>query len=179
MEFVATYGITANFQYKQNNSSGADNEDSSYELKVLNTAGATLATFFAEYTCDPVPGTATDVVSTRTNTFSPSPNGSSPASLPGTYQTFASRAWAISTKKNGQTFAGFEASWKFASTVASGGSVSQTVTSQNDDELEVTLTYTSGGSTVLSVVVTCSAIASVSHPSIQLGTPSVTDSILP
>lgn len=176
MEFEATYGTSANFQYKMNNSSGADNEDSSYELKILDSTGGTLATFFAEYTCDPVTGTATQISSTRTNTFNPSPNGNSPASLPTAYETFVSRDWEVSAVKAGQTFAGFESSWKFASTVASGGSVSQTVNTQTDDKLEVTLVYSVGGSTI-TVVVTCVATATASSSSVRLSSPSVTDDI--
>ena len=179
IEFAATYGTSANFQYKINNTATSDSEDSSYELKVLDASGATLATFFAKYTCDPVTGTATDVDSTRTNTFSPSPNGSSPAAIPSSRETYASRSWSISAMKNNQSFAGFQASWQFASTVPTGGSVSQTVSTQNNDELEVTLTYTSGGNTVLSVVVTCSTAVSASSAMVWFNSPSVSDTLQP
>lgn len=179
LEFSATYGSSANFQYTINNASGDDNEDSSYEIRALDSGGATLATFFAEYKCDPVTGTATNVSGTRTNTFTPSANGSSPAGIPAMNQTYAHRSWSIVAKKFFQTFASFQASWTFASTVASGGSVSQTVTTQNDDELQVTLTYTSGGVTVFTVVVTCSATATSSSPLVQLRQPDANDTFQP
>lgn len=176
IELTATYSANANFQYKDNVPS-ADNEDSSYELKLLDAAGGTLATFAAEYTCDPVTGTATNVSSTRTNTFNPSPNGSTP-SFPSSHQTLAHREWEISSKKGNQTFAGFQASWKFASTVAS-GSVTQTVNTQNDGELNVTLVYSDAAGPVLEVDVVCLVAVSASSQAVKIGTPTVTDNIQP
>src|SRR5687768_10142288 len=80
IEFTATYSVSqgqVNFQYLMNNSSGDDDEDSSYEIKLSDVSGAPLATWYAQYTAEPIPGTATDITSTRTNTFNPSANGSS------------------------------------------------------------------------------------------------------
>lgn len=176
IEFTANYGTSANFQYKDNAPS-QNNEDSDYELKVLDVTGATIATFAAGYTVDPVPGTGTTVSSTRTNTFTPSPNGSSPT-YPSAWATEGTRDWSISSTHGGSAFGGFNSSWKFASTVVSGGSVSYAVNTQNNDELTVTLTYSDGSSTILDVVVTCYAKATVAG-GVQLGSPSVTDNLAP
>jgi hypothetical protein len=176
IEYTATYGTSANFQYKDNAPS-QNNEDSNYEVKVLDVTGATLATFAAEYTVDPVPGTGTSVTSTRTNTFNPSPNGNTPT-FPSAWATHSTRAWSISSTHGGSAFGGFNSDWKFASTIATGGSVSYAVNTQNNDQLTVTLTYTYGGSTILEVVVTCYAKATVAG-GVQLGSPSVTDNLQP
>lgn len=176
IEFTVSYDDDADFQYKNNAPSG-DAEDSSYEIEVKDATGTSLGTFAAEYTFDPVTGTATNVSSTRTNTFTPSPDGNTP-SFPSSWETLAERTWEISSTKGTSTFAGFEGRWKFASTVASGGSVSQTVNTQNDDELKVTLSYSDGSSTVATVVVICKASASGTS-GVTLGSPSVSDSLRP
>jgi hypothetical protein len=174
--FDATYGTSANFQYKDNAPS-QNNEDSNYELKILNVAGATIATFAAEYTVDLVAGSGTTVNSTRTNTFNPSPNGNTPT-FPSLWATHATRDWSISSTHSGSAFGTFTSAWKFASTVVSGGSVSYAVNTQNNDELNVTLTYSDGTSTILTVVVTCYAKATVAG-GVQLGSVSRTDNLQP
>jgi hypothetical protein len=179
IEFLATYSGSTNYQYKDNVPS-ADHEDSNYELKLLSLGGSTIATFAAKYTADPVPGTATVVTTTRTNTFNPAPNGNTPT-FPASPATYVSRDWVISSTRSGSTFAGFDCRWEFASTVISGSgvSVSQSVNTQNNTTLTVTLTYTSGGSTILTVVVTCFATATASGGGVNLGSPSVSDTIQP
>jgi hypothetical protein len=176
IEFLATYSSTANFQYRDNVPS-ADNEDSDYELKVLDAGGATIATFAAEYTVSPVTGTGSIVNSTRTNTFTPAPNGNTPT-FPAAYATQATRAWSISSTRSGLTFGGFNSYWKFASTIAAGGSVGYVVNTQNNKQLIVTLTYTLSSSTILTVVVTCYAKATVTG-GVSLGSASATDNLLP
>ncbi|MCA9696056.1 MAG: hypothetical protein KC431_00940, partial [Myxococcales bacterium] len=86
--------------------------------------------------------------------------------------------WSIMATSGGSNFAGFDCQWEFATTVGSGGSVSQSVNTQNDGTLDVSLVFTKGGSTVLSVDVTCLASASVTT-GLTLGSPSVTDDIQP
>jgi hypothetical protein len=176
LEFLATYSTSVNFQYKDNAPS-ADNEDSNYELKVLDATSGTLATFVAEYTADPVPTSGTNVASTRTNTFNPAANGNTPT-FPTGWTTHATRTWSISSTHGGSTFGGFNSSWKFASTIQSGGSVGYVVNTQNNDELTVTLTYTLSSATILTVVVTCYAKATKTG-GVNLGSVSVTDNLQP
>jgi hypothetical protein len=177
LEYFATYGsgVTANFQYKDN-ASGANHEDSNYEIKISDASGV-IATWAAKYTADPVTGSATNVTTTRTNTFTPTPNGNSPT-YPASPATSATRDWVISSTKGGSTFAGFDCRWECASTVATGGSVSQTVNIQNNAKLKVTLTYTVGGSTVLTVIAICYAKATETA-GVTLGAISRTDTIVP
>jgi hypothetical protein len=177
LDFTATYGsgVTANFQYKDN-ASGANYENSDYEIKISNAAGV-IATWSAKYTADPVTGSATSVTTTRNNTFTPTPNGNSPT-FPASPATYASRDWVISSTKSGSTFAGFDCRWEFASTVASGGSVTQTVNIQNNTKFKVTLTYSDGAATILTVVVICYAKATATS-GVTLGSVSVTDTTQP
>lgn len=180
IEFIATYAVSSsdvNFQYKMNNSSSDDDEDSNYELELLDAGGGTIATWAAQYTAAPVPGTATTIDSTRTNAFNPAANGNTPA-FPGSYETFVSRQWSVTATKQGQTFGQFQCFWKFASTVISGYTVTQTVNTQGNSSLDVTLVYKDGaGRDVLEVRTICYAVATKSHPSIQLGSPSISDTI--
>ena len=175
-EFTATYPNTLTFLYK-NHSPGADNENSSYTLKAIDTNGKTVATFSARYKADPVTGTASNISSTRGNTFTPAPTGTA-TTFPSSPLTYAKRDWSIMATSGGSNFAGFDCQWEFATTVGSGGSVSQSVNTQNDGTLDVSLVFTKGGSTVLSVDVTCLASASVTT-GLTLGSPSVTDDIQP
>ncbi|MCA9696057.1 MAG: hypothetical protein KC431_00945 [Myxococcales bacterium] len=174
--FTATYPNTLTFLYK-NHSPGADNENSSYTLKAIDSNNKVVATFSARYKVDPVTGSATNISSTRGNTFSPTPTGSA-TSFPSSWETYAKRNWSISSTSSGSTFAGFDCEWEFATTVGSGGSVSQSVTTQNDGTLEITLVFTKGGSTVLSVDVTCPASATATT-GVTLGSVSRTDDIQP
>jgi hypothetical protein len=177
LEFLATYGTSANFQYKDN-ASGQNYEDSAYELKVLNVTGATIATFYADYKANPVTGSATIVTTTRTNTFTPSPNGNTPTFPISGWETHGTRAWSVTSTHGGSTFAGFNSTWKFASTVLSGGSVSYAVNTQTNDQLTVTLTYRDASAIILTVVVTCYAKATKTG-GVNLGSPSVTDTLQP
>jgi hypothetical protein len=180
IEFTATYSVSqgqVNFQYLMNNSSGDDDEDSSYEVRVNDVTGSPLATWYAQYTAEPIPGTATTITSTRTNTFNPSANGSTPT-FPTSYETFVSRNWAVTATKQNQTFGQFQCFWKFASTCASGYTVTQTVNTQGNSLLDVTLLYEDAtGNDVVEVRVICYAVATKSHGSIQLSNPSITDNI--
>jgi hypothetical protein len=180
IEFTATYSVSqgqVNFQYLMNNSSGANDENSSYELKLLDAVGSPLARWYAQYTAEPVPGTATNVTSTRTNTFNPSANGSAPT-FPAAYETYVSRNWSVTATKQNQTFGQFKCFWKFASTCASGYTVTQTVNTQGNSLLDVTLLYEDAtGGDVIEVRVECYAVATKSHSSIQLSSPSITDNI--
>jgi hypothetical protein len=177
IEWLATYSNSANFQYKDN-ASGQNYEDSAYELRALDVTGGTIATFFADYKANPVTGTATTVTTTRTNTFSASPNGNTPTFPAAGWETHGTRDWSISSTKAGQTFAGFNAHWKFASTVVAGGSVSYSVNTQTNDELTVTLTYRDATSVILTVVVTCYA-KTTKTGGVQLGSVSRTDNLQP
>lgn len=171
-EFSISYGASADFQYVDNVPS-ADEEDSNYEIQITDASGL-IASLAAEYTSEPITGTATNVSSTRTNTFKPAPNGSSPG-FPSGGATFCSRIWEISSTSGGSTFAGFKSTWKFTSTVVSGGTVTQTINKQNNDQLKVTWVYkNSGGVTIANAVITCYATAQATA-SVVLGSPSVTD----
>lgn len=176
IEFVASYDVSATFDY-QDAASGEDNQDSRYELVVKDAAGGTLATFAAKYTAEVVPGTATDVSTSKTNTFTPSPSGSSPGWPTGT-ATSATREWEVVCTSSGSTFCTHQARWDFVSTVKSGGSVGQVIDTQNDDELVVTLTYTEGRTVLAEIEVTCAATVEVSA-AVTAGSPSVTDSFSP
>jgi hypothetical protein len=180
IEFTATYAVSqssVNYQYLMNNSSSDDDEDSSYELKLLDGAGSPIARWYAQYTAEPIPGTATNITSTRTNTFNPAANGSSPT-FPTSYETFVSRNWLVTATKQNQTFGQFQCFWKFASTCAAGYTVTQTVNTQGNSTLDVTLLYEDAtGGDVFEVRVICYAVATKSHPSIQLSNPSITDNI--
>jgi hypothetical protein len=180
IEFTGTYTVSqsqVNFQYLKNNATGDNDEDSSYEIKLSDASGSPLARWYAQYTAEPVPGTATNITSTRTNTFNPTANGSSPT-FPSAYETFVSRNWSITATKSGQTFGQFKCFWKFASTCASGYTVTQTVNTQGNSLLDVTLLYEDAtGSDVLEMRVICYAVATKSHNNIQLSNPSITDNI--
>ncbi|HLT39334.1 MAG TPA: hypothetical protein VK034_23785 [Enhygromyxa sp.] len=171
IHFTATYSDSPDFQYKDNLPS-ADEEDSSYEILISDASGV-IATFAAEYTAEPITGSATDVSTTRTNTFNPSPDGNSP-SFPTGGATFCGRVWEISSTQGGSTFAGFKSTWRFTSTIAA-GTVTRTVNTQNDDRLKVTLVYKDPtGAQILKVATTCDAAAQATT-GVTLGSPSVTD----
>lgn len=175
-EFLATYSSTATLQY-QDAASGASNQDSRYELVAKDAAGATIATFAAKYTAQATLGTGTSITTTKTNTWNPSPNGSSPTWPTGTV-TSATRQWQVVCTRAGQTFGTHQARWDFVSTVKSGGSVGQVVSTQNGDQLVVTLTYTEGRTVLLTVVVTCVATVDTTG-SVSEGSPTVTDTFSP
>jgi len=177
-EYVATYSASMTLQY-QDAASGGSNQDSRYELVLKDATGATLATLAAKYTAQGTLGTATSLNTTKSNTWSPSPNGSSPTWPTGSTPTSATRQWQVVCTKGAPTFATYQARWDFVSTVQSGGSVGQIVGTQSSSELGVTLTYTDGSRNVLlTVVVTCKATVAASV-GVSIGTPSVTDTLSP
>lgn len=175
-EFDASYSDSMTLQYLDA-ASGASNQDSRYELVLKDAAGTTLATFAAKYTAQGTLGTATSLNTTKSNTWSPSPSGNTPTWPTGT-PTSATRQWQVVCTKAGQTFGTHQARWDFVSTVKSGGSVGQVVSTQDDDQLVVTLTYTEGRTVLLTVEVTCEAVVTTVG-GVQAGTPSVTDTFTP
>lgn len=175
-EFDASYSDSMTLQYLDA-ASGASNQDSRYELVLKDATGATLATFAAKYTAQGTLGSATSLGTTKTNTWNPSPNGNTPAWPTGT-ATSATRQWQVVCTKAGATFGTHEARWDFVSTVKSGGSVGQVVSTQTNGQLVVTLTYTEGRTVLLTVEATCDG-AVTTGGGVQAGTPSVTDTFSP
>jgi hypothetical protein len=179
-EFTATYTSTGNLQFVDL-APGTDRLYTAYELIVTDSVtGTTLATMAARYKAGIDRGTAKGKKTINiTNTFNPSPTGSSPG-WPLAYQTLADRVWRVDTFDNkSNLYATPWASWFVRTTVGIPAAyVIQTVVDQTPTLLRLHLVYLNGTSVLLDTVVTMVSTATVTG-SITQDPPDVTDVFSP
>lgn len=177
-DFDATYATLGNLQYLDL-ATGADRRYSAYELRIMGSTGAVIATFAARYKAWIDAGSASGPKSVDlTNNFVPVPNGSSPA-WPSSAATIAERSWSQAAfDSSGGLFATLHGHWQVRTTAQTGASVIQTVVDQTESLLRLHMVYLVGDIVLLDNVVTMTATGTIKGK-LTLDPPDITDRFIP